>query len=634
LADCSSDGAVGCVVAGPGFAAATTSGLAAKVITGQTVAGIAGTAATESHANCTADGGLNCVSNSSYRAAATSGLAAKIVSGQTVAGIAGTAAAESHSNCSADGSTGCVATASYTAAATASLASKILAGQTVAGIAGNVTLPSVGHVLSGINFGVNGTSSSGILTLPAAANVRTSNGNYGVSGTGTTPTLANCSTDGGVGCVTVGPLYAAAATTGLAAKVVSGQTVAGLSGTAIQESHSNCTTAGAVGCVTTTLYKPMNLSGQGANSSSGLTSGNFNSSLATSANFEFWDASGFRHQITGDNKLNAGNIKSGVSIFGLTGGYPSATYPLGGNTATTDLTTFITQLTTDGAFEFFDSQGTRYTESGDSDLLAGNISSGIVLENLNITGTLVAGDAPNEWDIRAGRVVNGVTGKLKATCRNNANAGIYNSSDPYPGSAGRTDGDDIDWWDTIDGYNNNAASLPSEIVNGSTGGPGWGADTTCGREIWEDATPDGACDSAADDCIMRDKVTNLVWAESNPVNGAAPTNPKIPWSDAMGFCYALNFAGMNKWRAPTQKELAEAIVHGIRAVGYNGAGTKRGTGTTDNNDYFISNVDWPFWSATTLSTDTSKAWNYTLDGLDSFYTGPKSGSVASVICVR
>jgi hypothetical protein len=40
------------------------------------------------------------------------------------------------------------------------------------------------------------------------------------------------------------------------------------------------------------------------------------------------------------------------------------------------------------------------------------------------------------------------------------------------------------------------------------------------------------------------------------------------------------------------------------------------------------------WSATTVSTDTTQAWNYTLDVLDSLYTGPKSGSIASVICVR
>jgi hypothetical protein len=681
LADCSSDGAVGCVVAGPGFAVTTTVGLAAKVITGQTVAGIAGTAATESHANCTADGGLNCVSNSSYRAAATSGLAAKIVSGQTVAGIAGTtaaeshsncsadgatgcvatssyraasttglaakivsgntvagiigtASAESHSNCSADGATGCVATASYTAAATASLATKILSGQTVAGIAGNVTLPAVGHVLSGINFGINGTSSSGTLTLPAAANVRTSNGSYGASGTGTTPTLANCSTDGGVGCVTVGPLYAAAATTGLSTKVVSGQTVAGISGTAIAESHSNCATAGAVGCVTTALYKPMELSAAGSNSSSGLTSSNFNSSLATSANFEFWDASGLRHQITGNSALNAGNIKSGVSVFGLTGGYPSATYPLANNTATTDLTTFITQLTTDGTFEFFDSQGTRYTGSGDSDLVAGNIANGIVLGNFGITGT-ATGAAPNEWDIRRGTVVNGVTGKLVLNCRNSANSLIYNSNTSLPGENGRLDEDDIDWWDTIDNYNNNSQALPTQIPTGTVGRASWYGTTCSGAAgIWGDETPDGACNTGADDCVMRDKITNLLWSESHPVPGVAASNPNITWSDAVNFCYNLNFAGMNLWRVPTQFELAEAIIHGIRDIGYNGLGLKRVPYTTENNDFFIKDVDWPFWTATTLSTDTTKAWNYTLDGLDSLYTGPKSGSVASVICVR
>jgi hypothetical protein len=154
-----------------------------------------------------------------------------------------------------------VATASYKAAAITGLASKVLSGQTVAGTAGNVTLPSPGHVYTGINYGVGGTGSTGTLTLPAAAQVRTGAGAYGIGGNGTTPSLADCASDGAAGCVAVGPLMAAAVTTGLAAKVVTGQTVAGIAGTATAESHNDCSADGATGCVATSSYTAAATSG-------------------------------------------------------------------------------------------------------------------------------------------------------------------------------------------------------------------------------------------------------------------------------------------------------------------------------------------------------------------------------------
>ncbi len=176
---CTADGQSGCVTTTQ-YLSADTNGLAAKIASGMTVAGITGIAGVESHSNCTTDGGLGCVTVSAYPAAKLSNFtAANIQSGVTVAGIAGSLA-----NCAADGATNCVAVTSHTAAATSGLANKILSGNTVAGIIGNVTLPN-------------------------PVNVRTVNGNFGVGGTATTPSLPDCASDGQQNCYASGVFKAA-----------------------------------------------------------------------------------------------------------------------------------------------------------------------------------------------------------------------------------------------------------------------------------------------------------------------------------------------------------------------------------------------------------------------------------------
>ncbi|MCX6107300.1 MAG: hypothetical protein NTY08_15850 [Proteobacteria bacterium] len=202
--------------------------------------------------------------------------------------------------CLIDGGTDCVASSTFAAAATTNLQDKVLSGTTVAGLAGNVTLPNASKVLSSTPYGVAGTSLTGTLALPDPTKVWVSNGNFGVGGTSSTPTLADCSADGLAGCVTVdgyksadmtkaisgsiltgttiagisgsviaspaacaadggtscvaNASYTAAVTSGLAAKVVSGNTVAGISGAATAESHSNCAADGLTGCVATSTY--------------------------------------------------------------------------------------------------------------------------------------------------------------------------------------------------------------------------------------------------------------------------------------------------------------------------------------------------------------------------------------------
>ncbi|MCX6109882.1 MAG: hypothetical protein NTZ90_09815, partial [Proteobacteria bacterium] len=89
--------------------------------------------------NCASDGATGCLATTTYAAALTTGAAAKIVAGNTLAGVAGAATASSASACASDGATGCLATTTYAAALTTGAAAKILAGKTLAGISGTAS---------------------------------------------------------------------------------------------------------------------------------------------------------------------------------------------------------------------------------------------------------------------------------------------------------------------------------------------------------------------------------------------------------------------------------------------------------------------------------------------------------------
>jgi hypothetical protein len=163
---------------------------------------------------------------------------------------------------------------------------------------------------------------------------------------GETGTLDNCRSDGDTDCKVIGPSYAAASTVGIATKIVAGETLAGVYGSAVTQPQ-DCTGDNQTNCTTTAAYPSV-----------------------VAAN------------------VTAAVLKLGTSAAGVIGFYPSVSYPLASNTAATDLTNFSTQITTDGAFEFFDSTGAVYTASGDSDIRAFNLRASVALENLTLTGNM------------------------------------------------------------------------------------------------------------------------------------------------------------------------------------------------------------------------------------------------------
>ncbi len=159
--------------------------LSDNVKSGVVVGGVLGSVV-PAPSKCASDGAVGCVTTSGFPAADKKTItAADLRAGKTIAGVAGTLA-----DC-VDGGSGCVAVGPLQAAATvAGSASKILSGQTVAGISGNVTLPAVGKVLTGIQFGISGTGQTGTLTLPAASNVLTGSGTYGDPETAVMPSYS------------------------------------------------------------------------------------------------------------------------------------------------------------------------------------------------------------------------------------------------------------------------------------------------------------------------------------------------------------------------------------------------------------------------------------------------------------
>jgi hypothetical protein len=530
------------------YTSTTNTPAAANIAFGSTITGVPGSAEIESHSSCSADGITGCVTTSSYKSAdMTSAITGNIKNGATIAGVPGSVTSESHSNCAADGATGCVAVSTYPAALATDAASKILSGQTLAGVAGSVTLPAASDVKSGtISYGAAGTQFTPSYSpdFPDVANVKTTDTVNEATGTLDLTDL-------------------------LAGNIKSSVTIAGVTGSVTSESHSNCASDGAIGCVTVAGFKSADMS-----------------------------------------VAIAGNIKSGIAIAGVTGQYPSATYTLlrASNTADlTDLTqaTFKDQVKSSAGFEYWDSSGTRWPGAGDDDIAAGNIATGVdIFETI---GTAAAGVAPNAWDVRAGSIVNGVTGKLPVNCRNTARSAVYN----YDGDvASLSDGaiatgTTVDIWDTIDDYNGGTAGLPSGTV------AGWSSSTVCGgiestvgdSNIWRDVTTtDGTtastCAGTVANCSYKDKASGLEWSKDSTGT----------WPVAVQYCSGLTFNGKTGWRLPTQKELYGAYEHGIRAT---------------ESANFVSNFSQHFWSSSTVSPVSN--YNYYNNYTDNaWYLAPAS----------
>jgi hypothetical protein len=184
-----------------------------------------------------------------------------------------------------------------------------------------------------------------------------------------------------------------------------------------------------------------------------------------------------------------------------------------------------------------------------------------------------------------------------------------------------------DIWDTIDDYNGGDQAVPPGIVaNWNTLGV---SNTDCysidiastgDSNVWVDATmatngTKSSCASTPSNCTMMDKITKLSWTKLK-----GPTD----WAAAWNACFNSPYNGQTGWRLPTQKEMLEAYVHGIRSAAT----------TTTGTWHSIDNFNSPYWTGSTSSQAPSNAWTVKLASGESSSLLKTSVSAASYACVR
>lgn len=230
-------------------------------------------------------------------------------------------------------------------------------------------------------------------------------------------------------------------------------------------------------------------------------------------------------------KINAGIIKKGVEILGVTGDYPSNTYRLNGDSAMPDLDlSNYDQLSRSDTYEYFDSEGNRHTVIGNAELKPESIKKDITLfgHQGTVDGVDLSGVSP--YDLRAG--VAGI-GKMdpNATCA---------SKDDCVG-AGKL-------WQDVSVSNGEAQDCGSGSVN----------------------------------CYFYNAMLKQVWH-------FALKAEQLIWVDSANSCESSNNGNKSDWRLPTQKETLIASVHGLGKLGiygfYDNSGSDRAFWTSTANSY-------------------------------------------------
>jgi hypothetical protein len=383
--------------------------------------------------------------------------------------------------------------------------------------------------------------------------------------------------------------------------------------------------------------------------------------------------------------LTPGLVRKSVTIAGVTGEYPSANYPLAGSDITSDLVTMtlVSQLASSLPFEWFDDRGNRNLASGDTDLIEGNVKSGVTIFGALGTAPVVA--SPSAWTVRNTSVVNGVTGKLKTACRNNVNpatmdAGqfVYVTADQLTDtfdavSHGFAENDAIRFStqvppsgvtpDATTYYIRNATQDDFQISLTLGGSP---VNFTSNGSIifafhWGDGIPntwDSIDDFNAAGSPFAVLPTSNIWGQEYFCGGMGTSTDSAIWEDltADGLCdnmldeciYKDKISGLEwtelqytsaswpvavwgcetlifngtAWRVPTEKEFIDALAHGIYSV-------------TSNNwiHPFAAQISY-FWTSTTDSTDITKAFTVQIS-TNEVTTSTKADSVQrAYVCVR
>jgi hypothetical protein len=436
----------------------------------------------------------------------------RLQAGISVAGITGTLTSSGPADCAVDGATNCVATVGFPAVNLSLLGSSVLKKNvTVAGVTGDY--PSSTYPLAG----ADGTQDLTSLAATTAAGTYEFFDSAGARYTGAITDAGSISI-GTANQTFNASLYRQFTVPGdadlVGTNVSSGVNILGVAGSAPART-SNCSSEGAWDCVVDagTSYRAANTTGLASKVLSGQVVAGESGNVALPA--------------IADVKLN---VQYGVSGTGLTGSYVD-----GG----------VADCTSDG-------------QTNCKIPAAGTFKSA---DTSNFTG----------WDIRkkrnetTGAVLTfaGLAGQSKS-CRNRARTGLFNNS-TSPAGAG------LDFFDTIDDFNNGVTGLPGEIpawinissndygtdfacggiyATGNTASGNTGADATLAHSAdgtWQDLTPgilpgganstntNAGCNATDKHCVFRDLISHLMVTEVS----AADT---YTWQSAIDYCSNLGEA--------------------------------------------------------------------------------------------
>ncbi len=370
---CAADGQTGCL-ATTSHPSVDIEGLAAKVIAGQTVAGIKGAATVPDKAGlspkCLKDGEIACVTSAAFPAADLKNFrAADLPVGVTAAGVVGTRGDVTPA-CKTEGETDCDASAPYVVVDAAKLlASNIRTGVTLGAVAG--AYPSAAFPLFGTTPltslpGLVGTTAAGTYEWFTADGTHLSGTiqDAGVIVPGTTDQNYN-------------GFYRAFSVKGdanlVGSNIAAEVQIFGVPGSV--PSYSLCTGNSQSGCVATNTYRSADLS-----------------------------------------NLSAANIKNGATIAGVTGSYPSATYHLAADLNLAGLPAFGVAMST-GTYQYFDATGAVQTGAVAD---GGTVHPGTTDQQVDATNTVyrhvtVAGEPSLiAGNILLGRRIFGVDGSVQS----------------------------------------------------------------------------------------------------------------------------------------------------------------------------------------------------------------------------